>query len=107
MTPAERMRRHRRRKRLEDVRPLTYRPLPAVTKPLPCAVSPVTEPPRRIDPAGEPAPQRPYAAPWLASAPVKASEGLRTPARRLRRLLGPLCAARTGRSSMSERLSAD
>ena len=33
MTPAERMRRYRRRKRVDDVRPITYRPLPAVTKP--------------------------------------------------------------------------
>jgi hypothetical protein len=33
MTTAERMRRYRRRKRVDDVRPITYRPLPAVTKP--------------------------------------------------------------------------
>jgi hypothetical protein len=39
MTPAERMRRYRRRKRLDDVRPLTYRPLPAVTKPVSWAVT--------------------------------------------------------------------
>ena len=38
MTPAERMRRHRRRKRLDDVRPITYRPLP-VTKPVSSAVT--------------------------------------------------------------------
>jgi hypothetical protein len=34
MTTAERMRRYRRRKRLDDVRAITYRPLPAVTKPV-------------------------------------------------------------------------
>jgi hypothetical protein len=48
MTPAERMRRYRRRKRLDDVRPITYRPLPAVTKPATWAF---TKPPWRFDSA--------------------------------------------------------
>ncbi len=34
LTPAERMRRYRRRKRLLDVKPVTYRPLEAVTEPV-------------------------------------------------------------------------
>lgn len=32
MTAAERMRRYRRKKRLRNVKPITYRPLPAVTE---------------------------------------------------------------------------
>jgi hypothetical protein len=50
MTPAERMRRHRRRKRLDDVRPITHRPLPAVTKPVAWAV---TKPRNKLEAAPE------------------------------------------------------
>ena len=48
MTPAERMRRYRVRKRGSDVRPITYRPLPAVTKPVTWAT---TKRPWRFDSA--------------------------------------------------------
>jgi hypothetical protein len=47
MTTVERMRRYRARKRGSDVRPITHRPLLAVTKPVLLAV---TKPPRRVDP---------------------------------------------------------
>ena len=46
MTMAERMRRYRARKRGSDVRPITYRPLPAVTKPVRWAF---TRPPWRFE----------------------------------------------------------
>jgi hypothetical protein len=48
MTTAERMRRYRARKRGSDVRPITYRLLPAVTKPATWAF---TRPPWRFDSA--------------------------------------------------------
>ena len=47
MTPAERMRRYGRRKRLDDVKPITYRPSPPVTEPVSWAV---TKSPWRFDP---------------------------------------------------------
>jgi hypothetical protein len=52
MTTAERMRRYRARKRGSDVRPITYRPLPAVTKTVSWAVTkPCFDPKdlRRVD----------------------------------------------------------
>jgi hypothetical protein len=48
MTSAERMRRYRARKRGSDVLPITYRLLPAVTKPVPRAIA---KPPWRFDSA--------------------------------------------------------
>jgi hypothetical protein len=45
--PGERMRRYRVRKRGSDVRPITYRPPPAVTKPVTWAT---TKPPWRFEP---------------------------------------------------------
>jgi hypothetical protein len=57
MTTAERMRRYRRRKRLDDVRPITHRPPPPVTKPVLLAVTkPCFDPKdlRRVDTRNKP-----------------------------------------------------